>query len=171
MKIIYTFVPGLTTFKFHSKDELERNFGLWTDVKYLYDFFEKNKNDLSFFKIKSVKEAVDLTLKEAERIQTKLYQLSLNTNNNLDALFHNLDDNEYKETLLSKQKSRHRWLRLYAIKIESNHYVITGGAIKLTHKMKEGELTLKEKATIEKCRNYLLEKEVYDADTFYELIL
>jgi hypothetical protein len=171
MKIINTFVPGLTTFKFHSKDELERNFDLWTDVKYLYDFFEKNKNDLSFFKIKSVKEAVELTLKEVERIQTKLYKLSLNRNNNLDTLFCNLDDTEYKEKLLSKQKSSHRWLRLYAIKIESNHYVITGGAIKLTHKMKQSELTLKEKTTIEKCRDYLLENEVYDAETFYELIL
>jgi hypothetical protein len=37
--------------------------------------------------------------------------------------------------------------------------------------MKQSELTQKEKTTIEKCRNYLLEREVYDADSFYELIL
>ena len=32
--------------------------------------------------------------------------------------------------------------------------------------MKESELTQTEKTTIEKCRNYLLENGVYDADTF-----
>jgi len=144
---------------------------MWTDVKYLYDFFEKNKSSLEYFQIKSVKEAVNLTLKEVEHIQERLYELTQNSNKQLDELFKNLDDNQYHESQLSKQKLSHRWLRLYAIKIESNHYVITGGALKLVHKMKQSELTLNEKATIEKCRNYLLDQGVYDADTFYELIL
>ena len=171
MKIINTFVPGLTVFKFNSKDELERNFDLWMDTKYLNEFFIQHKENLAYFNVKSIKEAVSLTLREAEQIQEKLFRLTQNTNKQLDELFQNLDDNEYRETFLSRQKSKQRWLRLYAIKIESNHYVITGGAIKLVHKMKQSELTKIEITTIEKCRNYLLEQGVYDADSFYELIL
>jgi hypothetical protein len=169
MKIINTFVPQLTAFKFHSEDELARNLDLWTDTKYLYDFFEKNKSDLSFFKVKTVKEAVLKTREQAYLLQEKLLQC-INKDIELDELFQNLDDNEYHETTLSKQKSKHYWLRLYAIKIESNHYVITGGAIKMTHKMNQNQLTKKEASILEKCRNYLLENDIYDSDSFYELI-
>ena len=171
MEIINTFVPGLTAFKFGSTDELARNLAAWMDTKYLYEFFEKQKEHLTYFKVISVKEAVNITLREVEHIQEKLFELTINGDKQLDELFQNLDDNEYRDTLLSKQKSKQRWLRLYAIKIEANHYVITGGAIKLVHKMKQSELTKKERTTIEKCRNYLVEQGVYDADSFYELIL
>lgn len=171
MKIINTFVPRLTAFKFHSKDELERNLDLWTDEKYLYAYFEKNESDLAYFKVKSIKQAVLKTIEQTRVIQEKLYEYIKDTTKNLDELFLNLDDNQYHETILSKQKSKHFWLRLYAIKIESNHYVITGGAIKLVHKMEQSTLTKKEKQTIEKCRNYLLDNGVYDADSFYEFIL
>lgn len=170
MKIINTFVPRLTAFKFHPKDELERNLDLWTDEKYLYAYFEKNKSELTYFKVKTVKEAVLKTIEQTRQIQEKLYEYILDETKNLDELFLNLDDNQYHETVLSKQKSKQFWLRLYAIKIESNHYVITGGAIKLVHKMEQSELSIKEKQTIENCRNYLLDKGVYDADSFYELI-
>lgn len=171
MKIINTFVPRLTAFKFYSKDELERNLDLWTDEKYLYTYFEKNKSKLAYFKVKTVKEAVTKTIKQTRLIQEKLYEYIVDETKNIDGLFLNLDDREYHEKILSKQKSKQFWLRLYAIKIESNHYVITGGAIKLVHKMGQSELTTKEKQTIEKCRNYLLDNGVYDADSFYELIL
>jgi hypothetical protein len=171
MKIIHTFVPRLTAFKFHSKDELERNLDLWTDEKYLYAFFEKHQNNLAYFKVKTTKEAVLKTIKQARLIQEKLYEYFVDETKNLDQLFLNLNDEEYHETVLSKQKSKQYWLRLYAIKIESNHYVITGGAIKLVHKLEQSELTKKEKQTLEKCRNYLLDNGVYDADSFYELIL
>jgi len=171
MKIINTFVPRLSSFKFHSKDELERNFDLWTDEKYLYSFFEMNQSNLAYFKVKTIKDAVLKTIQQTRIIQERLYEYVLDKNKNLDELFLNLDDNQYYETVLSKQKSKQFWLRLYAIKVESNHYVITGGVIKLVHQMEQSELTRKEKQTIEKCRNYLQDKGVYDADSFYELIL
>lgn len=144
---------------------------LWTDTKYLFEFFEENKTELSYFKFTNVKDAVCKTIEEARLIQKSLCEYIVDETKNLDELFQNLNDNEYHETLLSKQKSKQYWLRLYAIKIESNHYVITGGAIKLTHKMKDNELTQTEKQIIEKCRDYLIENEVYDASAFYELIL
>ena len=106
MKIISTFVPGLTTFKFGSKDELERNLAEWMDTKHLYEFFENQKENLSYFKVKTVKEAVNITLREVEQIQEKLVEIIQNEDKQLDELFQNLNDNEYRKTLLSKQKTK-----------------------------------------------------------------
>jgi len=44
---------------------------------------------------------------------------------------------------------------MYAIRIASNLYVITGGAIKLTHRMEEREHTRKELVKLEKVKVYL----------------
>ncbi len=70
---------------------------------------------------------------------------------------------------LAKQKSKRRWLRLYALRIDANTYVITGGAIKLTHKMGERLHTAKELDKMELCRNYLKDQGVFDIDSFNEL--
>ena len=169
MKIINIFDPYLRACKFTSIDELEKNFALWTDPKYLFDYFKENESKLSYFKI-NVTDAVTKTLKEAQLLQQKFYELSLKENINLDELFQNLNDNEYQVSPLSKQKSKQYWLRLYAIKIEPNHYVITGGAIKLTHTMDECKYTKKEKQKLENCRDYLSENGVYDADSLNKLL-
>ena len=170
MKIIDTFVPGLRTFKFGVADELTRNMDLFFDPKYLYEFFEKKLDKFAFYEIESVKEAVELSLKQAEILEDKLLILA-EGNVQLDTLFKNLNNGEYKATLLSKQKSSHRWLRLYAIKIEKNQYVITGGAIKLTEEMKDAKDTLGELQKLERCRDYLQDQHIYDLSTFNELIL
>ena len=44
------------------------------------------------------------------------------------------------------------WLRIYAIRIEPNVYIVTGGAIKLTA-----------------CRDFLKRNEVFDQDSFVDL--
>ena len=85
MEIINTFVPGLTAFKFGSTDELARNLAAWMDTKYLYEFFEKQKEHLTYFKVISVKEAVNITLREVEHIQEKLFELTINGDKQLSA--------------------------------------------------------------------------------------
>jgi hypothetical protein len=72
----------------------------------LYTFFEKNEESLAFFKVKTIKEAVLKTIKQARLIQERLYEYVQDGSKNLDELFQNLDDNEYHETILSKQKSK-----------------------------------------------------------------
>lgn len=79
--------------------------------------------------------------------------------------------------LLSKEKARlhrvHRhasWLRIYAIKLDPGIYVITGGAIKLTRTMQEREHTLVELARMEKVRNFLIEKNISDMDSFKDYL-
>ena len=77
--------------------------------------------------------------------------------------------------LLSREKAKGKrqtahasWLRLYAIKLDKGIYLITGGAIKLTHLMSEREHTLNELKKMEMVRNYLLGNGIIDADGIKE---
>jgi len=83
----------------------------------------------------------------------------------------NLDDSELRIIDLAKQKSKRRWLRIYALRIDTNSYVITGGAIKLTHKMAGRLHTEKELIKLDTCRNYLKDQGVFDTDSFNELVI
>ncbi|MBK8833138.1 MAG: hypothetical protein IPN60_20280 [Saprospiraceae bacterium] len=56
---------------------------------------------------------------------------------------------------MSKQKARKNYLRLYAIRIDEDCFVITGGAIKLTHLMEDSPHTSKELTKLEKARSFL----------------
>lgn len=60
-------------------DEFSQLFVQWSDVSWLYTFFEQHKADLfgGFFSaIDSVEEAVSLTLDEAESLENKLLDLA-----------------------------------------------------------------------------------------------
>jgi hypothetical protein len=61
---------------------------------------------------------------------------------NLQYLFKPLNNFEYAINTLQKSKARIRkgWLRLYAIRLAENCYLVTGGAIKLTPDMKRDHL-------------------------------
>jgi hypothetical protein len=151
-------------------------FSRWYDMNWLRSFFKENIADLSsFFHITDVYEAVMDTIDEAKRLECLM--LDIDPNANLDLLFKHLENSRFSEMLLGKEKAygdgslRHpSWLRIYAIKIESGVYLITGGAIKLTHEMKERSHTLAELAKMERVRNYLLDNGVYDLDGFNDYI-
>jgi len=125
------------------QDEMHRLFDLWSDVEYLESFFEENKADLcgGYIGCPTVDEAVNRILDDAERLERRLYDLAKkgqqDPNNTLQTLFSPLNN----ETRLAEQQKskakiivfkRSSWLRLYAIRIASNLYVVTGGAIKGT---------------------------------------
>lgn len=169
MKIVHTFVTGLYAFKYDDEefDELTRLLEEWNDIQFLESFFEFHQNDLKYFKI-DVETAKEQTIYEVNQLSDFLYDLSYN-DSRLDYIFRPLNDLEYKVTTLSKQKSKKRWLRLYAIKIESDQYVITGGTIKLTHTMPERSHTREELLKLERCRKYLQSQGIFDLDSFNEL--
>lgn len=75
------------------------------------------------------------------------------------------DKNASREKAKGKRTSRHNsWLRLYAIKLENGVYLVTGGAIKLTHLMVERNHTLNELIKMEEVRNYLMENGIFDQE-------
>ena len=66
---------------------------------------------------------------------------------------------EYKNTL-----------RIYAIKIDENCFLITGGAIKMSQKMQDHPDSNNELSKINKAKEYLKDNDVVDEDSFYEFI-
>jgi len=69
---------------------------------------------------------------------------------------------------LNASKARQDWLRLYALRIDKQIYIITGGAIKLTRTMQERDHTKKELAKIRMCREYFINKGISDIDGVIE---
>jgi hypothetical protein len=165
-----------------SLNELSRLFDLWSDVEYLESFFEENKADLCgvYIGCPTVEEAVNRILDDVWRLEKRLFTLAEigqnNPYNTLQTLFSPLN-NEIRLAELQKSKAKiysfgkSSWLRIYAIRIAPNLYVITGGAIKLTHRMEEREHTQKELIKLDKVRTYLLDQGLaHESDyQFFEL--
>ena len=151
-------------------------FSNWYDMNWLKSFFQENLADLSsFFHITDVYEAVMETIDEATRLECLM--LDITPDANLDLLFKHLENSRFSEMALGREKAygdgslQHpSWLRIYAIKIERGVYLVTGGAIKLTHEMKDRSHTLAELAKMEHVRNYLLDNGVYDLEGFNDYI-
>jgi hypothetical protein len=60
-------------------------------------------------------------------------------------------------------------LRIYAIRLEANVYIVTGGAIKLTHLMQDKEHTVLELEKLNKCKAFLKLNGVFDKESFVDL--
>src|SRR5690606_7035750 len=106
-------------------------------------------------KDKTVEKVVNEIISNANEIDDTLHELSEDNMRKLDEFFKPLNNQEYKIVELSKQKGRKNYLRIYALRIDTNCFVITGGAIKFTHLMAEREHTRMELEKINHCRDYL----------------
>lgn len=156
-------------------DELSLLFRQWSNFNYLLDFFFANIDDLrSFFHIEKVSDAIKDTMDDAQELERLI--LDFPYTERLDGLFHplSLSDNRMHE--LTREKARNwdrkqhpSWLRIYAIRIEPNVYIVTGGTIKLTATMQEREHTLLELEKLNVCRDYLKQNGVFDQDSFVDL--
>lgn len=111
---------------------------------------------------------------EAEELECLI--LDLAEESDLDKIFRPLNNMRTSELMLGKEKAKgkrvtHRsWLRLYALKLEKNIYLITGGAIKLTFTMQERSHTLKELEKMEMVRNHLIDNGVTDLEGFIDFL-
>lgn len=168
MKIVSIFEGRLYSFKYKGakgKHELQRLLSLWSDAIYLYDFLKANAADLP--PQKSIPQL-------AEAIQDNLYVIDDILLNNADVNFNKffapLHNQEYNLRILSLQKGREQYLRIYAIKIDENCFVITGGAIKLTRAMQGRKHTENELLKLNQCRDFLKSKGIFDTDSLHEWI-
>lgn len=151
-------------------DEFALVFNNWNDVEYLESFFEKNKRDLIFFRRSpiTVEQAVRKTLIEAKRLETSLREIALtgytDSSKALQTIFFPLHNHDLRVSELQKTKAKPHpykgpsWLRLYAIRLGANTFVVTGGAIKLTQKMQERSHTLLELKKMDLVKKYLVEQ-------------
>ena len=158
------------------KNELALLFDSWNDIGFLMDFFMENLDDLKqFFHIQRISDAIDDTMNDAEELQRLI--LDIPYTENLDELFTPLGSADLTIRELTREKARNwdrighaSWLRVYAIRLEKNVFVVTGGAIKLTRSMQERPHTQVQLDKLNSCRQYLLDNGVFDADSFISLI-
>ena len=163
-------------YKEDNENALFRLFDQWKDVAWLRGFFKENIDDLSsYFKITDVNEAIYDTIEDSENLQCLIMDISPDAD--LDTIFRPLDNHRTAEALLGKEKAKLRnktkhpsWLRIYALRLSSGIYIITGGAIKLTATMQEREHTLNELHKMEKVRQFLLSENIVDDDGFIDYL-
>ena len=155
-------------------DELTELFVKWNNVEYLLDFFTQNFEDLrEFFHVERISQAISDTMDDAESLEELI--LDFPYTENLDELFKPLDLTDTRASELSREKARNwnrerhaSWLRVYAIRLEPNVYIVTGGAIKLTRTMQEREHTIIELEKLNSCKEFLKANGVFDKDSFVE---
>lgn len=151
------------------ENELYKLFDNLSDVTFLRSFFKENQADLSKFKL-TIDAAVEDTIDDINN----LIDMFLDECNNIESLFQPLSQNTCLYYLEKKKAKGFRinghssWIRIYAIKLEENFFIITGGTIKLTQKNQDRKHTDDELRKLEKVRVRLCELGVFDRDGFIE---
>jgi hypothetical protein len=182
MKIISTFAvlnESLFSVHFEHEDthEFARLFNIWNEPDYLFNFFNENITDLQsgFWGDISIPEAIEKTRREANELEAKILAIARTGQTkhyeNLSSLFIPLSNDPCRIEPYEKSKARVRkssWLRVYAIRLDINTFVVCGGAIKLTKTMNTRDHLKLELEKLEFTRNYLLD-ESPDALDFVEL--
>ncbi|CAN1517669.1 hypothetical protein MCEGE10_00990 [Flavobacteriaceae bacterium] len=167
MKIVSIFAENIYAFHYNAEadNEFDKALDLWTDVAYLQAFAKRNN-------VSNVYGFIETILKNAEDIQDLLDSCDQNEIP-FGIYFEALQESERKKEVLSLQKGKIRknQLRFYAIKIDGNCFVITGGAIKMSQKMDDHPDTKKELEKLKIARIYFTQNGVTDEDSFFELLI
>ena len=157
-------------------NEFRKAFNQWQDVEYLEQFFEENKKDLQsgFYGNISVEDAVFETIQEStafeESIRNEIKRGERDNEPNLNnIIFKPL--NKYETSLIHQQNKayglvKNSWLRIYAIRISADIFVVSGSAIKLTFEMKDRKHTEEELNKLKKTAQYLKDEGFMDADDY-----
>lgn len=160
--------------------EFRRLFDLWNDPIRLREFFEEHEKDLNedYWDGITIDEAIEKTRVEAKKLEAILLEYAeagkdIKTENPkyLSMLFKPLSkykiEKEFEKDKV-KVKGKKTWLRLYAIRIDVNFFVVCGGAIKLRETLNDRKYLLKELEKIEITRDYLKDEDS-DVLDFYEI--
>ena len=164
MKIVAIFAEKLYACQYDNEtfNEYARLMNLWTDVVYLRQYASQNY-------IADKWNFITEVMQDAKFIDDLIEEI-IRDRAQLESFFRPLNDVETGVKILSFQKGKRYKLRIYAVKLDKNLFLITGGAIKLVHKMKEHLDTQIEKDKLEQVKIYLKNNFVFDGDSFYELI-
>jgi len=156
-------VPGLERlFSFQYDDEYEHEYkkklSLWNDKFYLLKLAKENHILLT-----EIDSFITDIFCDRELLRQNLDQLTINDClydgfqclENYSMNIEKLEASKMKiYNPLRRQLSR---LRLYALRYDNKKYIITGGAVKFTLKMKDHKDTLFELSRLSSCRKYLID--------------
>lgn len=172
MKIVNIFEYKLFAFHYDGEEdnEYDRLMELWNDTEYVRDFLKENETDLEEWQ--TIKQFIGFIRTNANEIDQRLIEITKSDKSSLSNFFQTLENNEYQYQILSKQKGKNHSLRFYALKIDEEVFVITGGAIKLPrhHLMEHRDHTNKELEKINRAKDFLKAQDVFDEDSFFEFL-
>lgn len=188
MKFVRIFGENLVAVKYEDTDtkakkyvsEWDKIFAQWQDFEYVYNFFNDDRIrrhlTSSFFRQKklSIQQARLQVMQDALIVRSRILHICASIENgertSLDEFFRPLVNTEIGNKPLQLSKARKRLIAIYAIRVSSSHYVLTGGAIKLVHEMKDQNETYVQLIRLQTTASYLKSQGVIDAENFYEFI-
>jgi hypothetical protein len=190
MKIIRIFGPdkgpqegeGLWSVEYPGErsNALEALFDLWRDPRYVYAFCVEQLSDIrkKFGHPIDAETAANELMDEADELLELLVRLAKRepSSGMLQYAFRPLNDFETNMTVLQLSKAsakakNHRdpKLRIYAVRMGENSYVVTGGAIKLTNRMEDRPHTERQLARLKLVRDWLNREGIYYPEDLNEL--
>ena len=142
-------------------NELHKLLEVWNDTYLLRQIFRRKKKLKSYFGVTDINDAVMDTLEDAEYLENIILD---GDKDDLEQMFRPLAKQDGVFLTCSRRKARNwdrvdhvSWLRLYAVKLQSGEYVITGGAIKMAQKMQDENATNKELKKLNDLRQYFVD--------------
>lgn len=155
--------------------EFKRLFDLWNDPLQLRAFFEEHKKDLEddYWDGITIDQAINKTRNEAKQLEAILLKYAeagkTNRFETLSTLFKPLTNGKFEKEFEKdkvKVKGSKTWLRLYAIRVDVNLFVVCGGAIKLRETLNDREYLLKELEKLDITCNYLKDDDTDTLDLY-----
>lgn len=168
MKIVSIFAEQLYAFHYEGdRFDIYRTLQeLWRDQLYLEQFFEDNKSNLApetdYFSFEE--DIID----SAFQLNDELIEAVTDIGHTLDEIFKPFHNQEHQIKMLSIRKKARHSLRLYAVRITDNLYVITSGTIKVTRTVQESEHSNEAYQMLKKGRDFLAGEGIFDEDSFRE---
>lgn len=163
-------------FEVNDCDEFTLAFRKWNDIEYLEAFFENNKNDLQsgFYGAITIEEAIFSTIDEAAVFEEKIRRVAkigkFKTESSLqDLVFYPLHKNDRNYKLQETRAygtGNDSWLRMFAVRISPECFVVSGSAIKLTGAMGDQDHTADELTKLKITAAYLKENGLIEEDDF-----
>ena len=147
-------------------DTFTQCFEDWEDVEYVRSYFKERIDLLQkpFWKL-NVMEATMRLMQEANDFRDYIFDCIKNEEDLDGAVFHTLHKDEMAfERIQSKAYGTFNpsMLRLYAIRLGINCYLVTGGGIKLTEAIQDDAILAKELVKLEFVQAYLKELGIDD---------
>lgn len=159
-----------------SKDEYNKNLDKWADSEYVLNYLIANIKyiETAYFENATPDDIASKVDEEALELEINIKDYFHNCGKTLQMLFvplgkqHTIPPHQKTKAFVDKSKFKSPILRMYAIRIDKNTFVITGGAIKLVEKMDDHEDTRKELEKLESAKKFL---EKNDFNSNEDLIL
>jgi hypothetical protein len=164
VKIVPIFAPRIYAIKVGEQDVFEAFMALATDTEMLYNYFKQENGMLNYYNT-TLANAVSDTMDAALRMYDNLKQHAAHPK----VLFQPLTHAEPQYSL-TRFKHKAKWIRLYAIGVNEEQYIITGGAIKQSQRMQDHPETNKQLQMLNQTKRFLLAEGICDESGLIELI-